>query len=105
MSAFEVTPLQAAALLYLQHNPGSYIRQCAKVVGVRNWTMGDIVKRLERQGRLRKHRAPQDDRKVLLTVTGKGTDLVRKITRLLHLARTISTQYAQGLNAVRTSPA
>src|SRR5690349_3599015 len=83
LSALEVTPRQAAALLYLQLNPGSYILQCAKVVGVTSVAMGVIVKRLEQKGWLHKERAPQDDRYVLLRVTRKGTAHVGKIARLL----------------------
>ena len=105
LSAFAVTPPQAAALLYLQDNPGSSIRQCAKIVGVTGPTMGEIVKRLERKGWLRKQRAPQDDRYVLLTVTPKGTDRVRKIMRLLQVARAIRTPSALQRYTIRTPAA
>lgn len=105
LAAFAVTPSQAAALLYLQHNPGSSIRQCARMVGVTGPTMGEIVKRMKQKGWLRKQRALQDDRYVLLTVTRKGTDRVRKIMRLLQAARAIRTPYATPRTAVRTSAA
>lgn len=105
LSAFAVTPPQAAALLYLQHNPGSSIRQCARVVGVTAPTMGEIVKRIQQKGWLRKQRAPQDDRYVLLTVTPKGTHRVRKILRLLQVARAIRTPSSTHRHAVRTPAA
>ena len=89
--AFEVTPRQAGALLYLQENPGSHIRQCAKTFGVTGPAMGVLINRLHQNGWLRKQRASRDDRYVILTVTREGTELVKKITRLLDVARTVST--------------
>lgn len=102
LTAFQVTPLQAATVLYLQHNPGSYIRHCANGVCVPTRSMREILERIEQRRWLRKQRVPEDDRYLLLTLTRTGPELASKVTRLLHVARTISTQCALGRNAAWT---
>lgn len=102
LAALNVTPLQAATVLYLQYNPGSYVSHCAKGVGMTALNMKDILKRMKLKGWLRKQRAPEDDRYVRLTLTPNGAALVSKITHLLHAARAISTQYTLTRHAART---
>lgn len=72
LSDLGVTPAQARAVLYLQRNPNSSIRQCAAVFGVVGSTMGQLVRSLHHRGWVTKQRSPQDDRSVLLALTPKG---------------------------------
>lgn len=72
LSDLDVTPAQARALLYLQRNPDSSIRQCAQVFGVIGSTMSHLVRDLHRKGWIIKQRPPQADRHVLLALTPKG---------------------------------
>lgn len=94
LAALDVTPAQACALLYIDRNPGTFIRRCAGALGVTAPAMGSIVKHMGQKGLVRKQRAFQDDRYVLVTATRKGTGLARKIMHLLTLARAITTRHA-----------
>ena len=78
-----VTPVQARILLYLERNPRSYIMQCARAFGLTGRAVGYPVRVLEQKQWVTKQRAAQDDRYVVLTLTSKGTDLVRAIKQQL----------------------
>ena len=82
--ALGVTPAHARILLYLERNPNSYILQCARAFGLTNRTVGYPVQVLQRRHWVRKRRAPQDDRYVLLTLTQRGHALARRIHKRLH---------------------
>ena len=82
--ALGVTPAHARILLYLQRHPNSYILQCARAFGLTNRTVGYPVQVLQRRHWIRKRRAPQDDRYVLLTLTQRGQALARKIHKRLN---------------------
>lgn len=60
--ALGVTPVQAGIVLYLLQQPGSYIRQCARALGVKYGTLGPAVLVLQRNQYVLKRHAPQDDR-------------------------------------------
>lgn len=79
LSALGVTPVRAGVLLYLEQSPGTHAQHCARVLGVTSPTMSLMLRGLQRGGRVKRQRSPQDDRYVLLTLTRKGTDLVRRI--------------------------
>ncbi|MBX3325481.1 MAG: MarR family transcriptional regulator [Nitrospira sp.] len=72
LSDLGVTPAQARALLYLQRNPDSSVRQCAQVFGVVGSTMSHLVRGLHHKGWINKQRSSQNDRHVLLALTPKG---------------------------------
>ena len=60
-----VTPAQARALLYLQRNPNSSVRHCARVFGVSGSTMRHLVRGLLLKRLVTKQRPSPPDRYVL----------------------------------------
>ena len=82
LSDLGVTPAQARALLYLQRNPGSSVRHCARVFGVGGSTMSQLVRGLHRKGWVTKQR-PAHERYVLFSLTQKGHLLAWLIHRRL----------------------
>jgi DNA-binding MarR family transcriptional regulator len=72
LSDLGITPAQARAILYLQRNPDSSIRQCTQVFGVVGSTMSQLVRSLHHKGWITKQRSPEGDRSVLLALTPKG---------------------------------
>ncbi len=82
LSDLRVTPAQARALLYLQRNPGSSVRHCARVLGVSGSTMRHLVRGLLLKRLLTKQRPSPPDRYVLV-LTPIGHLLVVLIYRCL----------------------
>lgn len=78
-----VTPGQARILLYIHQHPRCYLLQCARALGLTSRTVGHPVQLFEAKRWVKKRRAPQDDRYVVLTLTRNGQTLVRKIQTYL----------------------
>jgi len=82
LSDLGITPAQARALLYLQRNPGSSVRHCARVFGVSASTMRHLILGLLRKRLVTKQRPSPPDRYVL-ALTPIGHLLVVLIHRRL----------------------
>lgn len=82
LSDLGIAPAQAQALLYLQRNPDSSVRHCARVLGVSSSTMRHLIHGLLRKRLVTKQRPSLPDRSVL-ALTPIGHLLVMLIHRRL----------------------
>jgi DNA-binding MarR family transcriptional regulator len=75
---------QLRALAFLDHNPGSCLFHVADHLGVTTPTASVIVDRLVRRGLLRRSEDPQERRRLVLMLTGRGSrhlEQARRATR------------------------
>lgn len=83
-----VTVAQYTALTVLQRRQGLTSAELARNSFVTNQTMADLVNSLGRQGLILRTRDTQDGRRVLITLTERGTELVtEQAERVLELER------------------
>ncbi|MDH4052722.1 MAG: MarR family transcriptional regulator [Rubrivivax sp.] len=78
-SAFDLTPVQFAALAGVANQPGIDQRTLARSIGFDTSTLGGVIDRLERRGLIGRHTAPEDRRVRRLVVTDAGTALLGQV--------------------------
>lgn len=91
-----MTPTQACVLLYVQRYPGTYQRRVADTFGMDAGSIGMVLRIAQGKGWVRRQRDPEDDRCVLITLTPKGTALVRQIRQRLAPAPWLDGQNSVG---------
>jgi DNA-binding MarR family transcriptional regulator len=79
-AAFDLTPVQFAALATVARQPGIDQRSLARGIGLDTSTIAGVVDRLERRALMRRNPAPQDRRVRRLTVTAAGAALLADVT-------------------------
>ena len=77
--AFELTPVQFAALATVARQPGIDQRTLARTIGFDTSTIGGVIDRLERRGLMLRNAAPDDRRVRRLTVTAEGTQVLAQV--------------------------
>ena len=77
--AFELTPVQFAALATVARQPGIDQRTLARTIGFDTSTIGGVIDRLERRALMLRNAAPDDRRVRRLTVTDAGAQLLERV--------------------------
>src|SRR5215471_12335267 len=78
-SAFDLTPVQYAALVAIRTHPGIDATRLSAVIAFDRSTLGNVIERIEAKGLIERKAAPQDKRIKLLYLTRQGASLLRDI--------------------------
>jgi DNA-binding MarR family transcriptional regulator len=78
-SAYDLTPVQFAALVAIHTHPGIDATRLSAVIAFDRSTLGNVIERLETKGYVERKPAPEDKRIKLLTLTKSGVTLLREI--------------------------
>jgi DNA-binding MarR family transcriptional regulator len=77
--AFDLTPVQYAALVAIHTHPGIDATRLSAVIAFDRSTLGSVIERLEAKGYIERRPAPEDKRVKLLTLKRSGAALLRNI--------------------------
>jgi MarR family transcriptional regulator, lower aerobic nicotinate degradation pathway regulator len=77
--AFDLTPLQYAALVAIQTHPGIDATRLSAVIAFDRSTLGSVIERMESKGLIARKPSPDDKRVKLLHLTRSGAALLREI--------------------------
>ena len=77
--AFDLTPVQYAALIAIHTHPGIDATRLSAVIAFDRSTLGSVIERLEAKSYVERKPAPEDKRVKLLYLTKAGANLLRDI--------------------------
>src|SRR3974390_3238111 len=77
--AFDLTPVQYAALVAIHTHPGIDATRLSAVIAFDRSTLGNVIERLEAKKRIERRPSPEDRRFKLLYLTRTGAALLRDI--------------------------
>ena len=77
--AFDLTPVQYAALIAIHTHPGIDATRLSAVIAFDRSTLGNVIERLQTKGLIERKPAQEDRRVRLLYLTRQGTALLRDI--------------------------
>ena len=77
--AFDLTPVQYAALVAIQTHPGIDATRLSAVIAFDRSTLGSVLERLEAKDYIAREASPEDKRVKLLYLTKPGAVLLRDI--------------------------
>jgi len=77
--AFDLTPVQYAALIAIYTHPGIDATRLSAVIAFDRSTLGNVIERLEAKELIERAPSPGDKRVKLLTLTRSGAALLRAI--------------------------
>jgi MarR family transcriptional regulator, lower aerobic nicotinate degradation pathway regulator len=77
--AFDLTPVQYAALIAIHTHPGIDATRLSAVIAFDRSTLGNVIERLEAKKLIERKPSPEDKRAKLLTLTRAGAALLREI--------------------------
>ena len=77
--AYDLTPVQYAALVAIRTHPGIDATRLSAVIAFDRSTLGNVIERLESKQYIERKPAPEDKRVKLLYLTKAGTGLLRHI--------------------------
>jgi DNA-binding MarR family transcriptional regulator len=77
--AFDLTPVQYAALVAISTHPGIDATRLSAVIAFDRSTLGSVIERLEAKTLIERRPGPDDKRVKLLTLTKAGATTLRKI--------------------------
>jgi MarR family transcriptional regulator, lower aerobic nicotinate degradation pathway regulator len=77
--AYDLTPVQYAALVAIQNHPGIDATRLSAVIAFDRSTLGNVIERLETKRYVTRKPAREDKRVKLLYLTKAGVGLLRKI--------------------------
>jgi MarR family transcriptional regulator, lower aerobic nicotinate degradation pathway regulator len=77
--AFDLTPVQYAALVAIQTHPGIDATRLSAVIAFDRSTLGSVIERIEAKGLIERKPSPDDRRIKLLYLTRAGAALLREI--------------------------
>lgn len=86
-AAFDLTPVQFAALATVARQPEVDQRTLARTIGFDTSTIAGVIDRLERRGLMLRNAAPQDRRVRRLTVTAAGAALLEAVLPAMQRAQ------------------
>ncbi|WCF07610.1 MarR family transcriptional regulator [Paenibacillus thiaminolyticus] len=98
LEGLELTYPQYLALLALWEHDGMTVKELGHRLYLDSGTLTPMLKRMEQQGLIRRTRAAEDERKVILSLTGKGHSLKKE-------AACIPAQLAELADSARLDPA
>jgi DNA-binding MarR family transcriptional regulator len=78
-SAFDLTPVQYAALVAIRTHPGIDATRLSAVIAFDRSTLGNVIERIETKGLIERRPSPDDKRVKLLHLTRSGATLLREI--------------------------
>jgi DNA-binding MarR family transcriptional regulator len=78
--AFDLTPVQYAALIAIHTHPGIDATRLSAVIAFDRSTLGNVIERLQTKTLIERKPAREDKRVKLLYLTKAGTALLREIT-------------------------
>src|SRR5215469_16882090 len=78
-SAFDLTPVQYAALVAIHTHPGIDATRLSAVIAFDRSTLGNVIERLEAKQLIERKPSPEDKRVKLLHPTRSGAALLRAI--------------------------
>jgi DNA-binding MarR family transcriptional regulator len=78
--AFDLTPVQYAALIAIHTHPGIDATRLSAVIAFDRSTLGSVIERLEAKKLIERTPSPEDKRVKLLDLTRSGAALLRDIT-------------------------
>src|SRR5512140_3412008 len=77
--AFDLTPVQYAALIAIHTHPGIDATRLSAVIAFDRSTLGSVIERLQAKGFVERKPAPEDKRIKLLYLTKPGAAILREI--------------------------
>lgn len=77
--AFELTPIQYAALAAVRSNEGLDATRVSELISLDRSTVGDVLFRMEKKGWLERYASPEDRRVKLLRLTGAGAEVLAQV--------------------------
>lgn len=77
--AFDLTPVQYAALIAIHTHPGIDATRLSAVIAFDRSTLGSVIERLQAKDYIERKPAPEDKRIKLLYLTKSGTAILREI--------------------------
>src|SRR6476646_4227835 len=77
--AFDLTPVQYAALIAIHTHPGIDATRLSAVIAFDRSTLGNVIERLEAKKLIERKPSPEDKRVKLLYLTRAGAALLRDI--------------------------
>jgi MarR family transcriptional regulator, lower aerobic nicotinate degradation pathway regulator len=86
--AFDLTPVQYAALIAIHTHPGIDATRLSAVIAFDRSTLGNVIERLETKKLIERKPAPDDKRIKLLHITRSGVTLLREIGPSVDRAQT-----------------
>lgn len=78
--AFDLTPVQYAALVAVESHPGIDATRLSAVIAFDRSTLGSVIERLEAKRYIERKPAPEDKRVKLLYLTKSGAALLHAVT-------------------------
>ena len=85
--AYDLTPVQYAALVAIRTHPGIDVTRLSAVIAFDRSTLGSVIERLEAKQYIERRPAREDKRVKLLHLTKKGSALLRNIVPLVDRAQ------------------
>ena len=85
--AFELTPVQYAALIAIHTHPGIDATRLSAVIAFDRSTLGSVIERLETRSYIERRPASDDKRVKLLYLTRSGAALLRDVMPLVDRAQ------------------
>ncbi len=85
--AFDLTPVQYAALVAIQTHPGIDATRLSAVIAFDRSTLGSVIERLEAKDYIAREASPGDKRVKLLAITKAGAALLRNVMSSVNRAQ------------------
>lgn len=85
--AFDLTPVQYAALIAIHNHPGIDATRLSAVIAFDRSTLGNVIERLQAKGLVERKPDREDKRVKLLTITRQGAALLRDVMPLVDRAQ------------------
>jgi DNA-binding MarR family transcriptional regulator len=77
-SAYDLTPVQYAALVAIRENPGIDATRLSAMIAFDRSTLGNVLERLESRDLVTRYATPEDKRIKLLKISGAGSALIAR---------------------------
>jgi MarR family transcriptional regulator, lower aerobic nicotinate degradation pathway regulator len=84
---FDITPVQYSALLAVRNHPGTDQTTLTSIIAFDRSTIGEVVKRLENKGLVRRGISDADRRAKVLYITPSGRRLLSNVRRAVDAAQ------------------
>lgn len=78
-AAYDITPVQYAALVAIRENPGLDATRISALISFDRSTIGNVLERLETKGVIERSANPDDKRVKILHLSAKGARLLRDV--------------------------
>lgn len=85
--AFDLTPVQYAALIAIHTHPGIDATRLSAVIAFDRSTLGSVIERLQAKDYIERKPAPEDKRIKLLYLTKSGAAILREIIPVVERAQ------------------